>query len=175
MTRPISGYGEAIRKGLDEITFWAGQKLATYQVGFSGTVVSFAMTSTNVYFGSKLISKGSYNVTGSGDYVTLAAVAADRLGSIGKFYPYGVERPSATANNKEKFTGYFRDAATGLDYADQRYEQPGMGRFMTPDFKANANASDPEAGIDMCMLVETRLITVIPLDRSQSRSTAAQK
>lgn len=59
--------------------------------------------------------------------------AADRLGSIGKFYPYGTERPSATGNDKEKFTGYFRDSATGLDYADQRYEQPGVGRFMTPD------------------------------------------
>ncbi len=88
--------------GLDEISFWAGQKLATYQIGFTGTVVYFGMTSTNVYFGSKLISKGSYNVTGSGDYVTLAAVTADRLGSIGKFYPYGVERPSATTNDKEK-------------------------------------------------------------------------
>src|SRR6266481_9737860 len=34
--------------------------------------------------------------------------------SIGKFYPYGVERPSATQNDKEKFTGYLRDSATGL-------------------------------------------------------------
>ena len=105
--------------------------------------MSFALTSTNVYFGGKFISKGSYNVTGSGDYVSLTAVAADRLGSIGKFYPYGVERPSATANDKEKFTGYFRDASTGLDYADQRYHQPGVGRFMTPDSKANAKASNP--------------------------------
>jgi RHS repeat-associated protein len=40
-------------------------------------------------------------------------------------------------------TGYFRDSATGLDYADQRYEQPGMGRFMTPDSAPSANASDP--------------------------------
>jgi RHS repeat-associated protein len=58
-------------------------------------------------------------------------VYTDRLGSIGKFYPYGVERPSATANGTEKFTGYFRDAETGLDYADQRYESPGTGRFLT--------------------------------------------
>jgi hypothetical protein len=40
--------------------------------------------------------------------------------SIGKFCPYGTERPSATMNDTEKFTGYFRDASTGLDYADQR-------------------------------------------------------
>lgn len=66
------------------------------------------------------------------------------MGSIGKFYPYGVERPSATANDTEKFTGYFRDASTGLDYADQCYEQPGMGRFMTPDpYGGSAKAGDP--------------------------------
>ena len=54
-------------------------------------------------------------------------MTSDRLGSIGKFYPFGQEKPSATANDTEKFTGYFRDASTGLDYADQRYHQPGMG------------------------------------------------
>jgi RHS repeat-associated protein len=59
----------------------------------------------------------------------------DRLGSIGKFYPWGQEKPSATTNNTEKFTAYFRDAETGLDYAKNRYHQPGMGRFLTPDPK----------------------------------------
>jgi len=48
--------------------------------------------------------------------------------------------PTAGAN---KFTGYFRDAETGLDYADQRYEQPGMGRFLTPDPLGNAKLQDP--------------------------------
>jgi len=32
-------------------------------------------------------------------------------------------------------SGYFRDSETGLDYAINRYHQPGMGRFMTPDPK----------------------------------------
>ena len=129
--------------GLDEIAFWGGQKMATYQVSTSGGL-SFTLTATNVYFGGKLISKGTYNSSGSGDKVTLAPIVADRLGSIGKFYPYGIERPSATANDTEKFTGYYRDASTGLDYADQRYHQPGVGRFMTPDpDSGSANASDP--------------------------------
>jgi RHS repeat-associated protein len=96
-----------------------------------------------VYFGGKLVSKGAYNSSGTGDKVGLTPLAADRLGSIGKFYPYGTERPSATTNDTEKFTGYFRDASTGLDYADQRYEQPGMGRFMTPDAAPSAKANDP--------------------------------
>jgi RHS repeat-associated protein len=32
-------------------------------------------------------------------------------------------------------SGYFRDAETGLDYAKNRYHQPGMGRFLTVDRK----------------------------------------
>jgi RHS repeat-associated protein len=53
--------------------------------------------------------------------------------SIGHYYPYGQEKPSATTNGTEKFTGYFRDAETGLDYAVNRYHSPGTGRFLTVD------------------------------------------
>jgi RHS repeat-associated protein len=71
----------------------------------------------------------------------------DRLGSNvsnGKrYYPYGIERPSATANELEKFTSYFRDAETGLDSADQRYEEPGYGRFITPDRTGGAAVQSP--------------------------------
>ena len=122
--------------GLDELDFWAGnQKLGTYQLSTDAYGLQCTMKTTNVYFGGKLILKGTYSTAYPvpADYAALAAVVADRLGSIGKFYPYGQEKPSATTNDTEKFTGYFRDQATGLDYADQRYHQPGVGRFMTPD------------------------------------------
>jgi RHS repeat-associated protein len=134
---------------IDELAFYgvSGQKLGTYSVSVVGIALKFYMTSTRAYFGGKLLAEGT-NGSGNADHVQLTPVAADRLGSIGKFYPYGQERPSATTNDKEKFTGYYRDAATGLDYADQRYEQPGVGRFMTPDpYKANSggagNPADP--------------------------------
>lgn len=47
--------------GVDEIAFFAGQKLATYKiVTFSGySSIYFGLTSTNVYFGGKLVSKGN--------------------------------------------------------------------------------------------------------------------
>ena len=125
----------------DEVTFWGvtGQKLATYQIqvvtgnGSTAPALWMNQTGTNYYFGSKLIKN-------AGGYVV-----ADRLGSIGKFYPWGQEKPSATTNGTEKFTGYFRDAETGLDYADHRYHSPGTGRFMTPDpYMATASgAADP--------------------------------
>jgi RHS repeat-associated protein len=61
----------------------------------------------------------------------------------GKYFPYGQERPSATTDGKEKFATYFRDSETGLDYANARYHQPGMGRFMTADSAPSAGAGDP--------------------------------
>ena len=116
----------------DEVTFWGvnGQKLVVYQLtytnlaqqGQQANYVWYAtQTGTNYYFGSKLIKN-------AGGYV-----GTDRLRSIGKFYPWGQEKPSATTNGTEKFTGYFRDAETGLDYAMNRFHNPGTGRFMTPD------------------------------------------
>ena len=120
----------------DEVTFWSvsGQKLATYQMDVTQNVnppVMYAsQTGTNYYFGAKLIKNAGGHV------------GADRLGSIGHFYPWGQEKPSATQNGTEKFTGYFRDAETGLDYADQRYHVPGTGRFLTPDpYKSNGGGA----------------------------------
>ena len=109
-------------RGTDVITFWSvnGQKLGDYQITAG---VGPVQTGINYYFGAKLIKNNN------------GWVSSDRLGSVGKFYPYGQERPSATTNGTEKFTGYFRDSETGNDYADQRYMSPGNGRFMTPDRK----------------------------------------
>ena len=127
---------------VDELTFWSpsGQKLGTYALTTTAQTYLYGMydgpffyatqTGTNYYFGSKLIKNAG------------GWVYSDRLGSIGKFYPYGQERPSSTANGTEKFTGYFRDSETGNDYAINRYQQPGTGRFLTADGKGGG-ADDP--------------------------------
>jgi RHS repeat-associated protein len=126
----------------DEVTFWSvnGQKLGSYNiVVIAGNPPSmfFELNVANYYFGGKLV----------GHYANGAptAISSDRLGSIGKYYPYGQEKPSATTNGTEKFTGYFRDSETGFDYADQRYHNPGTGRFLTPDpyMKTGSGAADP--------------------------------
>ncbi len=70
----------------------------------------------------------------------------DRLGSVGKYFPYGEERPSATGGDVEKFATYFRDGATGLDYAVNRYYDSGTGRFLTADpYRASAAVADPQS------------------------------
>ena len=70
----------------------------------------------------------------------LIPFSVERL--VGKYFPWGQERPSATQDGKEKFATYFRDSETGLDYANNRYHQPGMGRFMAPD-RTNGSLRDP--------------------------------
>ena len=134
----------------DEVTFWSisGQKLATYSMQLIGGLINSSsatpqlvasQATTNYYFGGKLIKNGNSPV---------GYVGSDRVGSIGKYYPYGQEKPSATTNGTEKFTGYVRDSETGLDYAVSRYHNPGTGRFLTADpYRARstgaANPKDP--------------------------------
>jgi RHS repeat-associated protein len=107
----------------DEVTFWSagGAKLGTWALSASGSQLIATMTSSNYYFAGRLIKNN------------VGYDAIDQLGSVGKFYPYGQEKPSATTNGTEKFTGYFRDAETGNDYAINRYPSPGAGRFLSVD------------------------------------------
>ncbi len=125
-----------------EVYFWAGnQKLATFKVtpalpnapdpAYVPDQINFVQTSYNVYFGGRaLIADGQYAIR-------------DRLGNVVSrygtsgwtkyaYFPYGEERTSS-ANNVEKFGTYFRDASTGLDYADQRFYASGLGQFASPD------------------------------------------
>jgi RHS repeat-associated protein len=89
-----------------------------------------------VYFG-KYIGNANTNIMSGG-----TAVGQDRLGSTGKYFPYGEEHNSPQLpNDAVKFATYTRDSATGLDYADQRYFNSGLARFMTPDpYVATATA-----------------------------------
>jgi len=50
------------------------------------------------------------------------------------YYPYGQEiNYGVTCPQNYKFTGYERDAETGLDYAFARYYNDRLSRFMSPD------------------------------------------
>jgi len=116
----------------EELTFWSpsGQKLGTYALTatpgtydgtYYGPYFYATQTGTNYYFGGKLIKNAA------------GWVYSDRLGSIGKYYPYGSDRGTGNPASGEKFATYSQDAETGLDYAINRYQQPGAGRFITPD------------------------------------------
>ena len=115
-----------------------GKLIGTYTPQQSQTTLSFTVVTQRVYFGSKLI--GTVDSGGN-----LSSVVQDRLGSRGKYYPYGEERNSPQlANDQVKFATYTRDSATGLDYADQRYYASTFGRFMIPD-KQGGDTEDPQS------------------------------
>ena len=106
-----------------------------------------------VYFGGRLL----YTLSAG---QALTRIYSDRLGSTRatetiqqfgggwttrNYYPFG-EEIGSTANNEYKFASTYRDSATGLDYAINRYYASGMGRFLTTDpYKASAGVSDPQS------------------------------
>jgi RHS repeat-associated protein len=112
-----------------------GQRLARYSFTVSGAVITFAEHENSVWFGGKLVKN-------AGSWTN-----EDRLGSVGKYLPYGEDKPGASgnpANDSVKFATYTRDAGTGIDYADQRWHAQGVGRFLTSDpYQASAGAEDP--------------------------------
>jgi len=100
-----------------------------------------------LYFTGKLI--GTTSVMSQNSSVNFEPVATDRLGSVRarggqtmRYFPYGQEM-TPTTTSQDKFGTYFRDASTGLDYADQRYYASGYGRFMTADPSMPGKAENP--------------------------------
>ena len=117
----------------EEIYFYGveGHKYGTWQINPTGGVL-LKTSVTKQWFGNRLVSP------------------QDRLDSRGKYFPFGQERtditPANAANDQEKFASYTRDGATGLDYADQRYYNNMLGRFMRPDpFGGSAQPAIPQS------------------------------
>ena len=115
-----------------------GKQLASYSLGDTVVnnqlTVTFGVVAVRSYFGGRLVGQQ----LGANIY---EPVIQDRLGSVGKYYPYGEERNSPQLpNDQVKFATYTRDSATGNDYADQRYYTSTLGRFMTPDPSLTTNA-----------------------------------
>jgi RHS repeat-associated protein len=90
-------------------------------------------------------------------YMKVTRIFGDRLGSTRatstndpyypwssttrNYYPFG-EEITSTANNDYKFASTYRDSATGLDYAVNRYYASGTGRFLTPDYYTRSAGAD---------------------------------
>ncbi len=120
----------------ETITFWSptGQRMGSYGLmateggpGYAPTL-SFRWNGEWAYFGKRLLAY------------------ADRLGSVGRFFPYGEDRTGNSWGGI--FATYFPDSVTGWKYAINRYYDSGTGRFMTPDpYRANTggprNIADP--------------------------------
>ncbi len=125
----------------EEIFFHSisGARLGVYRPVIDSGSLRMVVQRTEIYFGRKRIRVGN------------DAVAEDRLGSTRKqgstgsrFYPYGEELTPTTSEDRQKFATYYRDSATQLDYADQRYYLSTAGRFLTTDpFDKSGAAVNP--------------------------------
>jgi RHS repeat-associated protein len=111
-----------------------GERIVTYTVNkqmLNEGILSLTANSYDVYFGGRLIWQNG------------KAVLRDRLGSVmarvdyytgierHDYFPYGEER-TPSIGDRNKFGTYHRDQ-TGLDYADQRYYNSAIGRFLSAD------------------------------------------
>ena len=112
-----------------EYVFFAGRRIARADYGSS---------SFTVYY---------YFVDHLGNTRSMTAAA----GSVcfkADYLPYGAENtPSGftnSCNTSYKFTGYERDAETGLDYAFARYYNQRLGRFMSAD-PLGGDTGDPQS------------------------------
>jgi RHS repeat-associated protein len=121
-----------------------GQRIATYSAVYSGGTLTLTYASKDVFFGGRVIWQNE------------KAVVQDRLGSVmargngtggletHDYFPYGEER-TATVGDRNKFGTYHRDQ-TGLDYADQRYYNSAIGRFLTSDpYEASGRQTGPRS------------------------------
>ncbi len=108
-----------------------GQRIASYTATFASGMLTLNSAKLDVYLGGRAVWQNG------------KPVVQDRLGSVmargngvggvevHDYFPYGEERV-ATVGDRNKFGTYHRDQ-TGLDYADQRYYNGAIGRFLTSD------------------------------------------
>jgi RHS repeat-associated protein len=102
--------------------FLGGQMVAEYESGATYFVHQDHLGST------RLLTNVSGGVVDSMDYL-----------------PFG-EQIAGSSSTTHKFTGYERDAESGLDNAQARYNSSSLGRFMSPDPIGNfvADATNPQ-------------------------------
>jgi len=116
-----------------------GKMLGEYSITVGSSSLTVATMNLTVYFGKKRI-----GVTNSSGVTT--AFSPDRLGSSGQYYPYGEGKGGNSPADTWSFATYWRDSATGLDYANQRYSSNQFGRFMTPDpYRGSAQPQNPQS------------------------------
>jgi RHS repeat-associated protein len=146
LTFKYDGDGNRVSKtGSTNELYWLGtgaDALAESDAG--GNLVS-----EYIFFGGKRVarvdtSNPTHPVYYISDHLGSTTVLANDDGTPKgetMYYPYGgVRWSNVTDTNHYKYTGKERDAETGLDYFGARYYGSNMGRWLSPDWAANAVA-----------------------------------
>jgi RHS repeat-associated protein len=113
-----------------------GQKLGTYTFtagkylsgGNYHASLSVALSSSDQYFGARRLA------------------VMDELDSAGTYFPWGEAKGGTNPQDTWSYATYWRDSATGLDYANRRQYSNVQGRFMSPDpYQASGRTFDPQS------------------------------
>jgi RHS repeat-associated protein len=149
-TYTYDGHGMRVEKsnGSTGTLYWRGLSgNALAETDLNGNIIS-----EYIYFAGRRIGRRDsagdiyfYNADLSGTTRTIT----DSAGNIcydADFTPYGQEIVQHTNSCPQnyKFTGYERDAETGLDYAFARYYSSRLGRFLSPD-PTRGSLDDPQS------------------------------
>jgi RHS repeat-associated protein len=120
-----------------------GQFLCSYTSTSGGTYTE------PIYFAGRLLYTMTAGADASGNWAGVDTIQTDRLGSVRgvnggsttrNYYPFGEEigGPVQGDASQYKFASTYRDSATGLDYAVNRYYASGMGRFLAADLSGGS-------------------------------------
>jgi RHS repeat-associated protein len=136
------GDGDRVQKSNGKI-YWYGAGSEILDESDS----SGSLTDEYIFFGGKRIARrdSSNNVVYyAADHLGTSRVVASSAGAIldqSDFYPFGGERVlSASSGNTYKFTSKERDTESNLDNFGARYDSSILGRFMSPDWSAQAES-----------------------------------
>jgi len=118
--------------------------LAVYQMTEDGSCIpEFELVDYSVYFAKRMIRSRDRSVILNRQHSVETEVGRNGNRKT-RFLPFG-EEESISEENRVKFGTYRRDAASGLDYAEQRYYSSELGRFISPDpYVKSINPNDPE-------------------------------
>jgi RHS repeat-associated protein len=118
--------GSTTNAAYREYVFFAGQRIASRDS---------ATPTPNVYY---------YYADQVGSTITITTANGTPCYQA-TFTPYGQEMATqTTCSSNYKFTGYERDAETGLDYAFARYYNSRLARFMSAD-PLGGDSGDPQS------------------------------
>ena len=145
-----------------DVLYWrniAGNTIAETD-GTGSTSTSNSNYHEYIFFAGRRIARSDWTTTSNTQYYyfadhlgsTRAVAEVDSANSptdgtvcwLADYYPYGQEIDyTTTCSQNYKFTGYERDAESGLDYAFARYYNDRLGRFISGD-PAPGDLSDPQ-------------------------------
>ncbi len=134
VTYTYDGDGRRVKKSNGKLYWYSTSGQVLEETDLSGNLLN-----DYIFFGSQRIARRD----ASGGYY---AFFADALGSArvvlgpngtqqeSDYYPFGGERViTSTLDNRYKFTGFERDAESGLDHTLNRKYSSANGRWLSPD------------------------------------------